>query len=408
MFFLRIALRNIWRCKLKSTLTILICICICTLLNLYWGNIVSNRNQLVDLSKSMPIFCKITNLNGSMESGLEIPEKQILNLQSSSHVKNPVFTVHLMAGEGEFLIEDWKEHLKIPIIGTNSIQGVEGITSEQITLKEGTCLDFLNSTVRSCVVSQRLMKEYNWEIGDSVSLNLYYYYHENEYALKIDPLDLVDFQIIGTMEEAPFKDDGYLPPEILLPFEAVQEIYHAKEIPFSTDSTSFYLADPLKINEFKAEMKKIHLLPIAPSAKDSYKGVALFVKDSVFIDAANRLRQVMDTLLKFLPIVLVIVIFIGYIISYMMVYSRKKDFSIMRSIGFRYKEVFAVFFLEQFLLALCGNIVYSIISAIFITHNLSILLVVNLWFLINFMLGNVISIWIFGKRNVMEALSQND
>lgn len=408
MLFLRMALRNIRRCRLKSFLTILICICISTLLSLYWGNIVSNRNQLVGLSESIPIFCRITNLNGSMESGLEIPEEQILNLKSSSHVKNPVFTVHLMAGEGEFLIEDWKEHLKIPVIGTNSIQGVEGITSEQITLKEGTNLDFLDSAVCSCVVSKRLMKEYNWEIGDSVSLNLYYYHHENEYALKIDPLDLVDFQIIGTMEEVPFKDSGYLPPEILLPFEAVQEIYHAKEIPFSADSASFCLADSLKLNEFKAEMEKNRLLQITPYAKDSYRGVALLVKDSVFIDAANRLRQVMDTLLGFLPFILVIVVFVGYIISYMMVYSRKKDFSIMRSIGFRFKEVFAVFFMEQFLLALCGTVVHSIISAAFITHAPSILLIVNLWFLVNFMLGNVISIWIFGKRNVMEALSRND
>lgn len=408
MFFLRIALRNIWRCKLKSILTIFICICISTLLNLYWGNIVSNRNQLMDLSKSMPISCRITNLNGSKEVGLEIKEEQILNLKSSTHVKNPVFTVHLIAGEGEFPIEEWKKHLKIPIIGTNTIDGVEGITSEQITLKEGMNLDFLNSAVRSCIVSQKLMKEYKWEVGDSVSLNLYYYYHKDEFSLKIDPLNLVDFQIIGTMEEAPYIDNGYLPPEILLPFEAVQEIYHAKEIPFSADSTSFYLADPLKLNDFKAEMKKFNLLSIAPSAKDSYKGIALIVKDSLFIKAANRLRQVMDTLIRFLPIILFIVIFIGYIISYMMVYSRKKDFSIMRSIGFRYKEVFAVFFLEQFLLALCGNIVHSIVSAVFITHSLSILLVVNLWFLINFMLGNVISIWIFGKRNVMGALSQND
>jgi ABC-type antimicrobial peptide transport system permease subunit len=356
----------------------------------------------------MPIFCRITNLNGSKEVGLEIKEEQIQNLQSSTHVKNPVFTVHLIAGEGEFQIEDWKKHLKIPIIGTNSIQGVEGITSEQITLKEGTSLDFLNSTVRSCIVSQRLMKEHKWEVGDSVSLNLYYYYHKDEYSMKIDPLDLVDFKIVGTMEETTFIDNGYLPPEILLPFGAVQEIYHAKEIPFSADSVSFYLADPLKLNEFKAEMKKNNLLQIVPEAKDSYKGVALYVKDSLFIKAANRLRQVMDTLMRFLPIILIIVIFIGYIISYMMVYSRKKDFSIMRSIGFRYKEVFAVFFIEQFLLALCGSIVHSIISAIFITHNLSILLVVNLWFLVNFMLGNVISIWIFGKRNVLEALSQND
>ncbi len=408
MFFLRTALRNIWRCKSKSILIIFICIFIISLLNVYWGNIESNRKQLIDLADTIPIYCRISNLNGSKVAGLDIPEVTVQNLQSSSHVKNLIFTVRLMAGEGDFSIDDWKENLDISAVGTNSIQGVEGISEDQITLKEGTSLDFLKSSSNSCIVSRRCMEEKQWKIGDFVSLNLFYYFHKNEYALKIEPLDLVSFEIIGSMEDAAYDDSGYLPAEILLPVEAVREIYRSREIPFSADSAFFYLQDPLKSNEFKKEMKEYHLLPQSFSAKDNDKGEALFVKDTVFIAAANRLRQGMDTLLGFLPMVVVIMIFIGYITSYLLVYSRKKDFSIMRSIGFRHKEVFIVFFLEQLLLALCGGLIQSIFSIVFITHNVSILFVVNLGFFICFMMGEVIAVWRFGRRSIMEVLSQND
>jgi ABC-type antimicrobial peptide transport system permease subunit len=313
-----------------------------------------------------------------------------------------------MTGEGDFSIDDWKEHLDISAIGTNSIQGVEGISEDEITLKEGTSLDFLKSSDCSCIVSRRCMEEKQWEIGDVVSLNLFYYFHKNQYALKIEPLDLVSFEIVGSMENAAYDDSGYLPTEIILPVEAVREIYRSREIPFSADSAFFYLQDPLKLNGFKAQMKEIHLLPQSSSARDNDKGEALYVTDSVFIAAADRLRQGMDTLLSFLPMVLGIVIFVGYITSYLLVYNRKKDFSIMQSIGFRYKEAFMFFLLEQLLLAFCASLIQSVLSIVFITHNGSILFVVNLGFLICFMLGVAIAVWRIGRSNIMEALSQND
>ncbi len=408
MFFLQTALRNIWRCKSKSILTIFLCIFIISLLNVYWGNIESNRKQLTDLADTIPIYCRISNLNGSRVAGLDIPEMTVQNLQSSSHVNNLVFTVRLMAGEGAFSIVDWKEKLDISILGTNSIQGVEGISEEEITLKEGRSLDFLKSSDKYCIVSQRCMEEKQWEIGDVIFLNLFYYFHKNEYALKIEPLDLVAFEIIGSMESAAYDDSGYLPTEILLPVETVREIYRSREIPFSADSAFFYLQDPLKLNGFKAEMRGFHLLPQSSSARDNDKGEALIVKDTIFITAANRLRQGMGTLLGFLPMVLIIVIMIGYITSYLLVYNRKKDFSIMRSIGFAHKEAFIVFSLEQLLLAFCGSLIQSAFSMIFITRNGAVLFVVNIGFFICFMMGVTIAVWRIGRSNIMEALSQND
>lgn len=408
MFFLRTALRNIWRFKIKSILTILICVFIISLLNVYWGNIESSRKQLNDLADTMPIYCRISNLVGSKVAGLDIAEVTIDNLQSSSYVKDLVYTVRLMAGEGEFSIDEWKENLNISVMALNSIQGLEGIDKDKITLKEGINLDFLKTTENHCVVSKRCMEEHQWKIGDTVPLNLFYYFHKNEYSLKIEPLDIASFEIVGSMEYAPYDGSGYLPPEMLLPVEAVRNIYRSRGIPFSADSAFFYLADPLQLNEFKAEMKEFRLLQQSSSAKENDKGQALSVNDSVFITAANRLRQGMDTLLDFLPMVLILVIFIGYITSYLLVHSRKKDFFIMRSLGLHHREAFLIFFMEQLILALCGALIQSVLSMIFITHNVSMLFIVDFGFIICFMMGEVIAVRKLGRGNVMEALSQND
>lgn len=405
MFYLRAAVRNICRSKLKSVLTISVCVCIITLLYLYWGNIENANRQLRKLADNIPIQCRISNLNGNKVVGLDIPDEQVRNLQSTSLIKDSIFTVRLMAGEGDFSLEQWKDNLNIPIIGTNSIRGVEGIEIEQVTMVEGVNLDFLKSSEKKCIVSHGLMKENNWVEGEVVTLNTFYYFHENDYALKIYVLDMIDFQIVGTMDEVTIDDDGYLPPKIIVPLDAIREIFYINDIPFSADSASFYVTDPIHLNEFKDEMKSFGLMSIVPDARDSTKGEALSVRDSVFITSANRLRQIIDTLLLFLPIVVVVVICIGYVISNMVVYSRSKDFFVMRSIGMRYKEVFSVLFVEQLLLAMSGIVIQGIIFTILLSGAIPVLAVTNGCFIVNFMIGNAIAIHLMGKKNVMEALT---
>ncbi len=405
MFYLRTAIRNILRCNAKSILTICICIFIIIPMTLYWGNVESGRKQLRELADAIPIYCRITNLNGSREAGLEISEDKILSLQASRHVESPVFGVRLVAGEGAFPAADWKKHLDIPMMGVTAIKAVEGLSKEQVLLKEGINLGFLASTKHYCIVSRERMEKNQWKVGDTIALNLYYYWHESLYQLKIDPLSLTTFEIVGEMDGYFSLNSDYSQPEILVPFEAVREIYQEKGIAFTAESAAFYLTDPLKLNNFKEEMKALRLLPQSPNADDDIKGAALFVKDSIFISAANRLQQGLDTLFRFLPIVLITVVFIGYITSYLLVHSRQKDFSVMRSLGVSNKGVFAVFFLEQLLLATGGMLIGNFLSLLFVSRDGVVLLVVNLIFLVSFMGGNIITILRFSKRSVMDALS---
>ena len=81
-----IIMRNLWCHRRKNLLTVFICIFIITLLSLYNGNIEGTQRQLSLLPSALPVYSRITNLDGSQDVGLDIRGELILNLIDSIHV----------------------------------------------------------------------------------------------------------------------------------------------------------------------------------------------------------------------------------------------------------------------------------------------------------------------------------
>lgn len=408
MFYINTAMRNLLRHKSKNILNFCICLIVILLLNLYLGNIESSKAQLHSLPDAIPIYCRITNLDSSQEAGLEISEELIKDLKVSPYVKDAIFTVRLMAGEGDFTPEEWKGNLNIPIMGINTIDAVEGIECEQIQLKSGTSLDFYSFDKAVCMVSCELMRDRQWEMGDVIPLNIFYYYHEspyNPYNLMLDRLGVTEFEIVGTMEEI-YSSADVAPPRILIPFDTIRERYHEADIPFMADSASFYVADALRLNEFKEEMHSFGLMSVVPAANYSYVGNALSARDATFISAASRLRQGIDILQGFFPIVFITVVFVGYITSYLLIYSRQKEFALMRSLGVSNNGCFATLLTEQSVIVIAGIVAGSLLSVCFGYYEGKSIALVGMIFIMSFMVGNMAALWRFARNSVMEVLFQ--
>ncbi|HOO27951.1 MAG TPA: ABC transporter permease, partial [Lachnospiraceae bacterium] len=321
-------------------------------------NIVNNKEQLNELPDALPVFCKIINLNGSQESGLEISEELVDQLQTSSQVADLCVTNPLMAGVGEFEEKDWQTKLDIKVTAANTVSAISGLSQDLLTMEDGTTAEFLQTDRYACIVSEDLLKEKNWSVGDVIPLNLYSYVHTNKYQVNFEPLQLTEYEIAGTMDRfVSTSGQSGRTPEIIIPFETVRELYHQKGIAFTADSASFYVADPLDLNEFKEEMQGYGLLSKAPDALYSYQGNTLLVRDSSFISTASKLRQGFDILTGFLPAVVLTVIFIGYIISILLTDSRQTEYALMRIQGMRAGLCFLTFFLEEFLIVLFGCVI---------------------------------------------------
>ena len=401
MFYLHTVLCNIKRNRAKSIITICICIFVYILLNLYFNNIYISKLQLKSVANIIPIYCRVTNLNGSLETGLEISEDLVNNLQSSTKIKDLAFSVRMVAGVGEFPLEDWKQKLNLSVVGANTVTAIAGLSLEDIHMKDKVS-DFFTSTTPICIVNESIMEKYQLAVGDTITLNLFYKYYDERKELHYSPLELMPVEIIGTMD-AIVSTTEQLPPDVLFPFEIVRESFHRKEITFKADSTSFYVADPLQLNAFKKEMKSFGLLDKSPASEYSYQGNVLSVRDTTFRTLASQLRQSIDTLQNFFPLICFIIIIIGYITSFLLINSRQKEFALMRALGASRGRCFLLFFIEQLVLILFGEIVGGGVAILLFCKVLMVAIAGNI-FLFSYLLGCMVALWRMGKTSVTKAL----
>lgn len=407
MIFFQKALRNIRAYKYKSMLTIVICLFVVLLIYLYMGNLYSIKRQLFELPDAILVSAKITNLNGSQEVNLDIKDDLVQDLQASKYVKNEVFTVRLKAGIGKFPEDEWQKYLKLWVLGANSFQAVSNLKKDTIVWENGESDSFLLGNELKCLVSKELMERYNWKIGDKIPLCQYYYSHGKNTEVFLNPLDTYLYEIVGYMGMS-VSSSNVQPPDIILPFETVRNIYLECKVPFFADSASFYVENPLNLNEFKDEMQQLGLVEVVPLGKFSYDGYALSVNDSTFINAANRLRQGEDLLIRFFPFILSIIIGIGYITSFLLLQGRRVEIALLHSIGISKRQCFILIFLEYIILTCMGIVPGSILSAIFHITTIRVILVSGVCVVLCYLFGCCIALWKIQQVSVMDALAQID
>ena len=402
MFYLHTIQCNIKRNRAKSIITVSICIFVLLLLNVYLKNMESNKEQLTSLPSVTSIYCRITNLNGSLETGLEISEDLVDKLLASDKVRDASFSLRLLAGEGEFPIEDWKEHLTLFVAGANTITAIAGLSPENIHMQEGEAADFFSSSEPVCLVSETTMEKYQWQMGDTVTLNLYYQYYDDRNQLHYEPLELMPVEIIGTVDTIT-SSTGQMSPDILLPFETLREGFHREQAPFAAESGSFYVAEPLQLNAFKEEMKSFGLMEKVPAADYNYQGIALAVRDTTFRTLASQLRQSIDTLQSFFPLIGLTILCIGYMASFLLLNSRQKEFALMRALGAGRGTCFGLLLSEQAALIFAGEILGGGMALLLLHSGTAVLSAGGVFFL-SYLLGCMAALWRMGRTSVTEAL----
>lgn len=401
MFYFHTVFNNIKRNQVKSISTVAICFFVLGLLSVYFNQISSNKAQLEELAKIIPIYCRITNLNGSLETGLEISDTLVQEVIDNIHVKDPAFTVRMVAGLGDFPLEKWREKLNLNVVGANTIDAITGLSKEMIKSNHDTS-DFFGSKQPICILSDAIMEKNQLSIGDTISLNLYYQYFDEHKTLHYEKLALLPLQIVGTMEEITDYSEQ-IAPDIILPFEMVRDNYREQGISFYADSAFFYVTNPLALNDFKKEMRRIGLLERIPTADYAYQGNALIVRDTTFRSLAGQLRQTIDVLQGFFPLIFFLMVFIGYIISFLLINSRQKEFALMRALGVSRGKTILLFLLEQSCLTIIGiGLGGGII--VLVLQNMNVAIYAGIILFVSYIAGCMFALWRMGKISVTQAL----
>lgn len=409
MFAIRLIARNVSRHKYKSILHILIGVLTVLILDIYAGNMDSTGEQLAKLPEVLEVPAKISVLNGSLTEGMTIREDRMMGVRESEYVKDPVFTVRMKFGLGSFTVEEYKDNLNYYGMGINAVAGVPGMKREDITFQEGVDESVLETTQKVCILDADLMEKSGLRLGGDVMLTIFYY----RYALEgseifIEPLTTDTYQIVGQVEIEDYRG-GWVPPEAILPLDCVREAYHDQDIPFFADSGSFVVKDPFQLNALKEQMRyDVTFLPVITRAEYRYDGNALTIMDETFIRSAEALQGNLSLLRGMLPFIVVIVIFIGYLCSYLSLQSRQEEYALMRSLGTGRGKSFFLLFGETALVAAGACLLGSFTALIFFGTKAEVLALAGALFFLAFLAGTAAALLALYRLSVMEMLSKND
>lgn len=391
--------------KAANLVTVGISVMLVLLFNLYFGSIRSYQAQLSDLAKNVPVFCQITNLSGSLGNGLFIPEQTVEALERSDRVKDLSYMTVVLAGEGDFQETEYAKYLNLFLVGANNVEAVGEMSEDLFSMEAQSLSELLASDRMECIVNEKVLKKRGWRIGDRISLKCYYYDPASEFR-KVDVHSMggtVEFTVVGTMQETSGKTNA-IQTDVIIPGKAARNLFAQFGLHFFADTVTFHVQDPLDLNGFKADMQDIGLLETSKEAGDSYTGNALTVRDADFIASATRLTHSIQLMRSFLPMVCVLVLLIGYVVSYLAGNGRREEFGLMRLQGVQKGRAALLFLAEQMLLLLIGNIVGDILIA-WVAATLSGMLAVNGVLLIAYLIGAAAAYGRTSRGSVMYLLS---
>lgn len=408
-FFIRQAARNIVRHRKKSILHILIGVLTVLILDVYAGNMDSTEKELAHLPEAIEVTARISTLNGSQREGMTIREDRVMGVRESKYVKDPVFTVRLKFGFGAFTVEEYKENLNHYGMGMNAPEGVSGMKREEVTFLSGVDGSILETAEKVCILDASLMEERGLRLGDNVMLTIFYY----RYALEgseifIEPLTTDTYKIVGSMQIEDYQGN-WVPPEVIFPLDYMRETYHSQGIEFFADSGSFVVKDPFQLNALKAQMyDEVKFLPVITRAKNRTDGNALTIMDEAFIRSAETLSKNLALLRGMLPFLAVIVIFIGYLCSYLSLQSRREEYALMRSLGAGGGRSFFLLLGETALVEVAACLAGSLAAALFLRTDVGVLALSGEMFFLAFLSGAAMAVLSLHRLSVMEMLTKKD
>lgn len=408
-FFIRQAARNIVRHRKKSILHILIGVLTVLILDVYAGNMDSTEKELAHLPEAIEVTARISTLNGSQREGMTIREDRVMGVRESKYVRDPVFTVRLKFGFGAFTVEEYKENLNHYGMGMNAPEGVSGMKREEVTFLSGVDGSVLETAQKVCILDASLMEERGLHLGDDVMLTLFYYRYAIEGSeIFIEPLTTDTYKIVGSMQIGDYQGN-WVPPEVIFPLDYMRETYHSQGIEFFADSGSFVVKDPFQLNALKAQMyDEVKFLSVITRAKNRTDGNALTIMDEAFIRSAETLSRNLALLRGMLPFLAVIVIFIGYLCSYLSLQSRREEYALMRSLGTGRGRSFFLLFGETALVEAAACLAGSLAAALFLRTDASVLALSGEMFFLAFLSGAAMAVLSLHRLSVMEMLTKKD
>ena len=393
---------NIRRHRARSILNAVISMMTVIVLVFYFGTLQSTRQQFEELPEAIPVRGTFMNATGKLKNGLLV-RPQVLDMVYGSpylwKIQETAALVGHIVGGGS------GEDTEVQVVGVNCPDLVQEYSEEEINWAKGWNWDRFLGSEHVCITGKTFLEMQDADKGSSISLSLEHYQPADiGVGLKRLALGCEDAEIVGTLNDTA----DAATPGIILPLDAVKQLYQENGETYFASSLSFTVKDPMNLNALKQDLKEEGLSSVVPELTDTYMGSAVRIEDDVIIQAAIGMEKNISLLEAFLPFLLMIVILAGYLVPHLLLQGRRSEYAIMRALGTGRKRCTVIFFAEHILLAMAGGAAGAAIGIVFGTAGAVTAAVVWILFLIFYMLGAAAAMWMFGKMSIAAVLSHRD
>lgn len=361
------------RCHfLKSICSFSVSFLLVLLLGIYLGNLNQIQMQIEKLPAALPVYGRIYNAGGTSDNHLVIKEAFADGIRSSAYTEEIRETVDFISkNEAGEMIE--------------------------IAAMENEALPYLQDG--QCIADSLFLKNNDLKVGDKIKLPIYCYISSVLVEGLTDHfMKEVELEIAGTED---------LEEDLRLPLSFAKKLFLEAGDVYQASSFSFRVKNPELLNDFKAEMEELGLKEISSGEKDACYGTALGIEDAAFIEASTKLESNRTLLLSFFPIILILLLIAEYLISYLLLQSRRQEFAIMRALGRSKRECAGILFAEQMVLILAGTVTGSIFYCLLNGPDKTLLLLIVL-FMVIAAIGVVSAINMLGRFRVAAVLTRRD
>lgn len=385
------------------------------------------QNELDDARENTKIDGMVVSLSGRNYSGLVLPMNNLRTIMSIEGVEDvavsygyhywltedePAFS---MSGFGRERRQAWIG-IQPQLVALNALSAAKEFyyTEASVTWLEGwdesafTDPDFSPLRNRSTLIAETkqipavcstaFLESHNMTLGDAFGC---FVRVEHLSVVKEIPLNI---KVIGSYVPQGGKDQMYVPLACHVPLSLL-DVGEDPSAPlwnrYNFQTCRFSLSSAGEL-----ETLRQRLLDQNFSAVGHITGnrTTLLLRDASFL----RLEENMErniTMGKVLSTVIsLLVVLLGFLVSWLMIFSRRREFALMRGFGAQKWRVFASFFLEQAILCLAGCLL-GCVGLFWLYAGGAVQPLTIAAYLICYLLGAAISIRMIGKTELMEVLT---
>ena len=378
---------------------------------LFFRGLETNLRQLEALPAAIPVEGRICNLNGTLTSEMMIRDGVIDALDQSEYVTDLDYTAELSATLGEMSEDEATDGgvFTFPLcLGVNRAEANTNLTSSQVLFAKGNNLEELAGAEPVCVMRKEELDEKGFALGDKIRLTLFNITYPYDNAMRrFHRLGVYEVTIIGSFTPN-IGESTARPAQVIFPVGWLRAVFAQEQVTFFADSARFRVAKPLELNRFKEEMDKAGLLPVISQANTTQRGTSLTVNDETFIKAATRLKENISLQRMLMPFVILIVGLLGFVVSYLLLQSRRPEVAIMRSLGVNQKSCFIMLLFESAILELSGSLAGIVAASLLVEVDIVLALAVVIPFFAVYMAGTAVALFLLGRFSVMQVLTALD